>query len=513
MSALGRKEIKEETARVFCPQLNMDISQESILSAFLEEGGKIKNSELLSKFKGPLNCSDPVEKKQNRDLFKMIINNLAVVKEIQEVKYVVLKKKFQLLLKSRSDDGNELKEEEETEEVEKIKGKPSSEQRDVCENKKTDKDPPEEKKSEQNPSLETDTDSSDTSPALSFIEQALQRQKSTDFKVKRSLHFVMPLKSGTDEAPKQGPACSRSTEIGMPKRFALPLRVAPVVSTPEVHKEPDPIKTSFNNNNPVKVHLAPVSSTPGPSCSPRYKRRSSVDSVGISSSPLARRQCKSAKPVDEPKYSDTTPLESSEHAWMVTSASGRWGLLYGLLLNDSQLAEKRDFISGFTALHWAAKCGNSDMLCKIIDLSRQTGKGVDINSKSYAGYTPLHIAAIHGHEYVIGILVNEYGANCNVRDNSGKKAHHYLDKRASHSILELLGGLKEVRSEPQKNTDEADAHKHTHTISRLFQPQTIGYKKKPKSRGTFLSAAEDVKDEKGEHSNPVKPRVFSDVFS
>ncbi|XP_047661834.1 ankyrin repeat domain-containing protein SOWAHA-like [Tachysurus fulvidraco] len=505
----------------------MDIKQETVLAVLVEEGGKIKNSDLLSKFKGSLNCSDPEEKKQNRDLFKMIINNIAVVKELEEGKYIVLRKKYLNLLKSRSDDGIELKDEGGGDEVEKVEEKLTAEQREVSRNKdvneeppeekkseqeppeekKSEQEPPEEKKSEQEPPSDSDADSSDTSPPLSFIEQALLGQKSTDFKVKKSLNFA---KSGTDDTQKYRPANNSRTSA--PKPFALPLRVPPMVITPVAHEEINKMKTPSNDNNSVKVHKVQVSSSPGPSFSPRQKRRSTVDNVGIGSSPLPRRHCKSAKPVDEPKYGDTVPLESFEHDWMVTSASGRWSLFYGLLLKDAQLAEKKDFISGFTALHWAAKCGHSEMLCKIIDLSRETGKGVDINSKSYAGYTPLHIAAIHGHEYIIGILVNEYGASCDIRDNSGKKPHHYLDKAASHSIQELLGGLKVVRAEPQKNPDDTETHKHTHTISRLFQPQTIGYKKKSKLRSTFMPVAEDVKDEKSEQSNPMH-RVFSDVLS
>lgn len=486
----------------------MEITQESILSVLVEEGGKIQNSELVSKFKAPLNCSDPTEKKQNRDLFKMIINNVAVVKVTEEVKYVVLRKKYQHLLKNRSDDGTEEKEEGEGGEPEKVELNPAAELREVCENEAA----PEENESEQKPPSDSGADPSHSSPASSFIELALQRQKSTDFKVKKSLHFVTPLKSGTHDSQKHGPARSTNSETSEHKRFALPLRTPPVAVAPVAREDLSTMKIPSNDTNPVQVHLAPVSSTPGPPCSPRYKRRSSVDSVGISSSPQTRRHCKSAKPADEPKYSDTALLEISEHEWMVKSASGQWGYLYGLLLKDAQLAEKKDFISGFTALHWAAKCGNGDMLCKIIDLSRKNGNGVDINTKSYAGYTPLHVAAIHGQEYVIGILVNEYAANCNVRDNSGKKAHHYLDTGASRSIRELLGGLKVVRAEPQKNTEDTDTHKHAHTISRLFQPQTIGYKKKPKSRSSVLSTPEDVKDEKGEHSNPMH-RVLSDVFS
>lgn len=499
----------------------MELSAESVLAVLLgEEGGRITNSDLLSKFKGPLNCSDPAEKKQNRDLFKMIINNLAVVKTIEETKYVVLRKKYQHLRKLRLEEEEEQQErggaeEEEQQdrggaEEEKVEPKPAAEHRGVCESEEGTEAPPEENKPEQNPP--SDADASPRSPTASFIELALQRQKCADLKVRKSLRFNVPLKSGTGDSQKLGPACSSNTETSTQKRFALPLRMPPVAIRPVEHGEMSKMKTPSSDNNPVKVHLASLSSMPGPPCSPRYKKRSSVDSVGISSSPQPQRHCKSTKPAEEPRYSDPVPLESSEHQWMVTSASGRWGLVYGLLLNDAQLAEKKDFISGFTALHWAAKCGNRDMLCKIIDLSRENGKGVDVNTKSYAGYTPLHIAAIHGQEYIIGILVNEYSASCNIRDNSGKKAHHYLDENASYSIRELLGGLKEARVEPQKNPEDTDAHKHTHTISRLFQPQTIGYKKKPKSRNTFLSMAEDSRDEKGEHSNPMH-RVFSDVFS
>uniref|UniRef100_A0A8C2WIF7 Uncharacterized protein n=1 Tax=Cyclopterus lumpus TaxID=8103 RepID=A0A8C2WIF7_CYCLU len=105
-------------------------------------------------------------------------------------------------------------------------------------------------------------------------------------------------------------------------------------------------------------------------------------------SPQLRRPAKSNKEPEEPnetRVSSLFPLEQSDQ-------------VYGLLLRDNQLAEKRDFMSGFTALHWAAKCGNSEMLVKIIDLSRQGGVGVDINAKTHGGYTPLHIAALHDQE-------------------------------------------------------------------------------------------------------------------
>jgi hypothetical protein len=44
----------------------------------------------------------------------------------------------------------------------------------------------------------------------------------------------------------------------------------------------------------------------------------------------------------------------------------------------------------------------------------------------FQGYTPLHMAALHGHEDLIELLVEAYGANVNIRDYSGKKPKHYL---------------------------------------------------------------------------------------
>uniref|UniRef100_A0A8D0H317 Uncharacterized protein n=1 Tax=Sphenodon punctatus TaxID=8508 RepID=A0A8D0H317_SPHPU len=42
------------------------------------------------------------------------------------------------------------------------------------------------------------------------------------------------------------------------------------------------------------------------------------------------------------------------------------------------------------------------------------------------GYTPLHIAALHGHRRLMEQLIWRYGAKENVRDYSGRLARHYL---------------------------------------------------------------------------------------
>ncbi|NXB66510.1 SWAHA protein, partial [Struthidea cinerea] len=127
------------------------------------------------------------------------------------------------------------------------------------------------------------------------------------------------------------------------------------------------------------------------------------------------------------------PLEQAEH-------HGQWTQkLHGLLLGDASLAARRDFISGFTALHWAAKSGNCDMVTNIIRAAEKGGSRVNVDARSHGGYTALHLAAIHGQEKIITMLVYSYHAKIDLRDYSGKKPHQYLKKGTSLTIRRLLG--------------------------------------------------------------------------
>ncbi|XP_076335970.1 uncharacterized protein LOC143239064 [Tachypleus tridentatus] len=74
-----------------------------------------------------------------------------------------------------------------------------------------------------------------------------------------------------------------------------------------------------------------------------------------------------------------------------------------------------------TALHWAAKHGNADVIKLIAGTHR-----VDVNVRT--GYTALHIAAMAGHEGIMELLTSTYEADPSIRDYSGRKPHHYLTK-------------------------------------------------------------------------------------
>uniref|UniRef100_A0A7N8WUB1 Sosondowah ankyrin repeat domain family d n=1 Tax=Mastacembelus armatus TaxID=205130 RepID=A0A7N8WUB1_9TELE len=140
------------------------------------------------------------------------------------------------------------------------------------------------------------------------------------------------------------------------------------------------------------------------------------------------------------RLNDTTssvPLEPREHAWMVKGATGAWPDIYSLFREDSSLLNKQDFISGFTVLHWIAKHGDHrvlNTLCtELLSWASVSGMG------STCGYTPLHIAAIHGNKNIIRLLVNKFHADVKLRDMAGKKPWQYLSCTTPLEIFQLLG--------------------------------------------------------------------------
>uniref|UniRef100_A0A3Q3E3V1 SOWAHA-C winged helix-turn-helix domain-containing protein n=1 Tax=Hippocampus comes TaxID=109280 RepID=A0A3Q3E3V1_HIPCM len=130
-------------------------------------------------------------------------------------------------------------------------------------------------------------------------------------------------------------------------------------------------------------------------------------------------------------HQSLVPLEPREHAWLVKGASGAWPDIYSLFREDCTLLNRRDFISGFTVLHWIAKHGSSTT-------ATLAGLAFDINARSSCGQTPLHIAAIHGNKNMIRLLVNKFDADVKLRDTAGKKPWQYLSRSAPQDVFHLL---------------------------------------------------------------------------
>eukprot|EP00063_Salmo_salar_P054280 XP_014029115.1 PREDICTED: ankyrin repeat domain-containing protein SOWAHC-like [Salmo salar] len=150
-------------------------------------------------------------------------------------------------------------------------------------------------------------------------------------------------------------------------------------------------------------------------------------------------------------------LDPLEHEWMLCASDGQWDSLYPLLILDPSLLTKRDFVTGFSCLHWAAKQGNEELLTQLLEHAKQNNVPVDVNVRSSAGYTPLHLAAMHGHTQVVHVLVDQWSVDPEARDYSGKRAGQYLPPGVSSTAaLEPGGGTSPVGG-GESDTENADS--------------------------------------------------------
>ncbi|KAL6117774.1 sowaha [Pungitius sinensis] len=392
----------------------MSLTQESLLSFLLERGGKVKNSELVNHFRRQIHGGDPAEKQHNRDLFKKLVNSVAVVKQIDGVKFVVAKKRYQDFVKEAARDGAQGT---------RVDDGPST-----------------------GSPVPRPRPGADSTPVKVMNVPADQAGRA---RASGAVFAVVAVKS-----PPRDPA--PGTQTGSRPRGRPDLwSDEPITSVTDA--SPPPVPTRNPDRPPCSE-----GSLSDPQCG--KKTTTDTQTPGF---PLVRPQNRR----EEAKYSESVPLEPLAHEWLVKCAAGLWGQIYGLLLQDTRLAQKKDFMSGFTALHWAAKNGNSEMIHKLVDTPRRRGTYVDINSKAHGGYTPLHIAAMHGHGKVVALLVQSYGANVHERDHDGKKASHYLGDAVSAEVRALMGGLQPSEYREKTEYDEYREHaKGFNTISKLFQP-------------------------------------------
>ena len=127
-------------------------------------------------------------------------------------------------------------------------------------------------------------------------------------------------------------------------------------------------------------------------------------------------------------------LDSAIKEWITRAVQNDTYSMIEMLRYYPELVTCIDPISGFTALHWAAKHGNLDVV-KILCKSNL----LQINRRSRGGYTALHFAQQYGHPEIVDVLVEECKADTNVRDNYGFKPHQYVKrKKYNRIILQVL---------------------------------------------------------------------------
>ncbi|XP_041653619.1 ankyrin repeat domain-containing protein SOWAHD [Cheilinus undulatus] len=132
-------------------------------------------------------------------------------------------------------------------------------------------------------------------------------------------------------------------------------------------------------------------------------------------------------------------LYPMEHAWMLSAVEGSYETILEFISADPHLLTRKDFISGYSVLHWLAKRGQDETLIKLLRFAEKAGINVNVNVRGSGGLTPLHVASMHRQYMVIKLLVGAFGANVDAMDYNGKRPWQYLEGDAPQEMKELLG--------------------------------------------------------------------------
>ncbi|KAF0039885.1 ankyrin repeat domain-containing protein SOWAHD [Scophthalmus maximus] len=128
-----------------------------------------------------------------------------------------------------------------------------------------------------------------------------------------------------------------------------------------------------------------------------------------------------------------------EHAWMLSAVEGNYDTVLEFISEDPYLLTRRDFISGYSVLHWLAKRGQDEGLLKVLRYAEAAGTPADVNLRGSGGLTPLHVASMHAQYTVVKLLVGAFGADVDAMDYGGRRAWQYLRGDAPLEMKELLG--------------------------------------------------------------------------
>lgn len=183
----------------------------------------------------------------------------------------------------------------------------------------------------------------------------------------------------------------------------------------------------------------------------RAKHLNTIDPSTTGTSPVLRQHGASPLPSKPKRERESRRPEDSnydftlnevEREWTIRSAYSDYQTMAKLLQTSPSLASRRDFLTGYTGLHWAAKNGSTDVI-KLLFGSEQP-PSVDL--RSGGGYTPLHVAAMHGRVDVIELLIEVYGADANIRDYAGRRPKYYAPHNITPRAQQLLASRRDAQS-------------------------------------------------------------------
>ncbi|XP_061482716.1 ankyrin repeat domain-containing protein SOWAHC [Rhineura floridana] len=462
---------------------SVELNQDAVLQFLAERDGRARNADLLDHFRGFLNSPEPQRRAQARECFKELVNAVATVRQEpgSGAKYVQLRKKYRNALGSSCDTRPKAEGAKQAAASAAATDPPAAtelavettpclqpdpEGRDNGSSNRRDGDsPPEvgnplEKEAKESVSADTPARLGDTQSDESIALPPSHRQPEKPPPSGSEISQPSPETPGEEGADGGGLAeksSSRGT-AGLPMHEGVEgveAEEEPGGGSGELQPEDSPpcaspatalgvVQAASNSPRCGRKNFRErmVGSSPQLKRSGLFPRGGSGSSRGGGDSDSASLASSSAED-ESGSGTGSVALDPLEHAWMLCASDGRWETLEGLLSCEPALICKRDFITGFTCLHWAAKHGRHELLAMLVNFAHRHRLPVDVNARTSGGYTALHLAAMHGHLEVVKLLVGAYDADVDIRDYSGRKASHYLGRGTAEEVRSLVGALQD----------------------------------------------------------------------
>lgn len=409
-----------------------DFTQDSVLGFLQERGGTVRSSELVEHFKAAF-PEEPRRKAAARQTFKNYVDNVAFVRTENGEKHVCLKKKF------RS-------------ETERDPSRYLAAADQVSGDDAPAAPPP------RAASLSSGYGNDSGNVPRCFTGLGSQKERSVCGK---SVCVAADLDGGPGEMGGRHSSVRDAEQGGhaldIPEITLIEPSPLPVEERAFTLPEPAQVNTGEADLLSTQDQEDEWSSDSEGNSTPRASRKHFLKLM-MSSSPQVRRSLvqRSSAYLSNPSDSDSASLDDEqpsvaldplEHAWMMSASDAEWAGLQHLLTAEPSLVLRKDFVTGFTCLHWAAKHGKPEVIALIVNFAKQHHVPISVDARSNTGYTPLHVAAMHGHMEVVKLLVGAYGADVEIRDYSGRKACHYLTDGASVDIRDIIGAYEHCEVE------------------------------------------------------------------